>query len=111
MRAELEEYNRELEGQGLPTLALGIGLHRGVGVAALVGSRELMQFTLVGRVVNLAARVQDLTRGLDADLLVTRAVRDTLDSRFALRELRPASVRGIAGEVELFAVDGFDAGA
>jgi adenylate cyclase len=106
MRAELAAYNRELDAEGLPTLALGIGLHRGSGVAGLVGSRELMQFAFVGRIVNLAARVQDLTRSFQVDILLTRAVKDGLDPRFALRELAPTEVRGIAGPVEIFAVDG-----
>lgn len=73
-------------------------------MAALVGSRELMQFAFVGRIVNLAARVQDLTRRFQVDILLTRAVKDTLDPRFALRELPATPVRGIAGEVEIFAV-------
>jgi class 3 adenylate cyclase len=106
MRAELAAYNRELEAEQLPTLAIGIGLHRGSGVAGLVGSRELMQYAFVGRIVNLASRVQDLTRSFRVDILLTRAVKDTLDPRFELRELAPTAVRGIAGEVEIFAVDG-----
>jgi adenylate cyclase len=44
MRAELAEYNRELQKEGLPPLGIGIGLHRGVGVAGLVGSRDLFQY-------------------------------------------------------------------
>jgi len=111
MRAELAAYNRELEAEGLPTLALGIGLHRGAGVAGLVGSRELMQFAFVGRIVNLAARVQDLTRRLAADILLTRAVKETLDQRFELRTLAPTEIRGVEGAVEIFAVEGFRADA
>jgi adenylate cyclase len=111
MRAELAAYNRELEAERLPTLALGIGLHRGSGVAGLVGSRDLMQFAFVGRIVNLAARVQDLTRRFPADILLTRAVKETLDPRFELRTLAPTEVRGIAGSVEIFAVEGFSVGA
>lgn len=107
MREELADYNRELAAEGLPTLSVGIGLHRGSGVAALVGSRDLMQFTFVGRTVNLAARVQDLTRRFEVDILLTRAVKDTLDGRFELRELPATAVRGIEGEVEIFAVESF----
>jgi adenylate cyclase len=108
MRRALEDYNKELADQGLPSLALGIGLHRGTGVAGLVGCRELMQYAFVGRTVNLAARVQDLTRGTDADILVTEAVRDGLDPRFVLRPMAAASVRGIEQPVATWAVDRFD---
>jgi adenylate cyclase len=108
MRAELEDYNRELGKDGLPELGIGVGLHRGTGVAGLVGSRERMEYAFVGRTVNLAARVQDLTRQHPTDILITRAVQEGLDRRFVLRELPAAEVRGIAGAVEIFAVEGFD---
>ncbi len=104
MRAELEAYNGELAGEGLPRLRIGIGLHRGTGIAGLVGSRELMQFTVVGSVVNVAARVQALTREHDVDILVTTPVRDALDPRFALRPLPPSRLKGIAEPVATFAV-------
>ncbi len=107
MRRELIAYNRELDKEGLSPLSVGIGLHRGTGVAGLVGSRDLMQFAFVGRVVNLAARVQDLTRQYGADILLTRAVQETLDPRFELRPLPPTQVRGVAEAVEILAVERF----
>lgn len=110
MREALERYNDDLEREGLPRLAVGIGLHRGNGIAALVGSRDLMQFTFVGRIVNLAARIQEMTRRVDGDILVTRALRETLDHRFALRELSAVEVRGIQGPVAIHAVDSFQDG-
>jgi class 3 adenylate cyclase len=108
MRRALETYNRELTGDGLPELSLGAGVHRGVGVAGLVGSRDLMEFAVVGRVVNVAARVQDLTRGHDADVIVTAEVHEALDPRFRLRPLPPGEVKGVSKPLEIFAVDGFD---
>ncbi len=111
MREELAAYNRELEAQRLPRLAFGVGLHRGVGVAGLVGSRDLMQFTFVGRTVNLAARIQGLTRVHDTDILLTGVVRAALDPRFKVRELPATQVRGIVEPVPIFAADGFDSGA
>ncbi|TDJ04310.1 MAG: adenylate/guanylate cyclase domain-containing protein [Deltaproteobacteria bacterium] len=109
MREELSAYNRELEQEGLPTLSIGVGLHRGWGVAGLVGSRDLMQFAFVGRIVNLAARVQDLTRQYRVDILLTDAVRKTLDPRFKLRELPATPVRGVAEPVVIFAAESFEA--
>jgi adenylate cyclase len=110
MRDALADYSRELIADGLPPLAIGIGLHRGVGVAGLVGSKDLVQFTVVGSVVNVAARVQELTRTHAVEVLVTGPVRAALDPRFELRPLPPANVRGIAAPVEIFALAGFRAG-
>jgi adenylate cyclase len=104
MRAELARYNEELAAEGLPKLALGIGLHRGRGIAGLVGSSELMQFTVVGTVVNVAARVQALTREHGVDILLTPEVQAALDPRFALRELPPRALKGIGTPVRTFAL-------
>jgi len=107
MRAEIEAYNRELGTEGLSPLAIGVGVHRGVVVTGLVGSRELWQWSAVGRTVNLAARVQDLTREQGVDILLTEPVRKALDPRFALRELPPRPVRGIAAPVTTWALERF----
>jgi class 3 adenylate cyclase len=104
MRAELTAYNVELAQEGLPTLALGIGVHRGWGIAGLVGSHELMQFTVVGTVVTVAARVQTLTREHGVDVLITSAVQRALDPRFALRALPPSELKGIGEPVTTFAL-------
>jgi class 3 adenylate cyclase len=106
MQRELADYGEELTAAGLPVLRIGIGLHRGTGVAALVGSRELVQFAFVGRIVNVAARVQTLTRDLDASLIVTDAVRDTLAPTFRTRELPPTRVKGVERPLVIFALEG-----
>lgn len=104
MRAELAAYNAELAAEGLPKLAIGIGVHRGTGIAGLVGSPELMQFTVVGTVVSVAARVQALTREHKVDVLVTADAQRALDPRFALRALPPHALKGISEPVTTFAV-------
>jgi adenylate cyclase len=109
MRKALERYNSQLEAEGLPKLSFGVGIHRGVGVAGVVGSDHLMEFTVIGRVVNLAARVEQLTRTHQVDVLVTEDVQRTLDSRFSLRQLPASEVKGIAEPVVTFAVEGFGA--
>ena len=104
MRAELAAYNAELAAEGLPKLALAVGVHRGTGIAGLVGSPELMQFTVVGTVVSVAARVQTLTREDGVDILVTADAQRALDPRFALRALPPRVLKGISEPVATFAL-------
>jgi adenylate cyclase len=50
MRDALRECNAELARGGLPPLALGIGIHRGAGLAGMIGSRERREYSFVGRV-------------------------------------------------------------
>jgi adenylate cyclase len=104
MRAAIRGYNVELARAGLPALAVGIGIHRGPGLGGLVGSRERMEYAFVGRTVNVAARVQALTRTHKVDILVTEALRAELDARFALVPMPPERVKGIAEPVVTYAV-------
>jgi adenylate cyclase len=108
MRKELDEYNQELKAEGLPTLSIGIGLHRGTGIAGLVGSKELMEFAFVGRTVNIAARIQELTRHYPADIILTEALQKGLDPRFVLREQPPTQVKGVAKPITIYAVERFE---
>jgi adenylate cyclase len=107
MHAALAAHNRELAAVGLPPLAMGIGIHRGMVVAGVVGSAELQEFTVIGAVVNLASRVERLTRTEQAPILLTADVRATLDPRFVVQALPPLTVRGVAEPVATFRLDGF----
>jgi class 3 adenylate cyclase len=60
--------------------------------------------------VNVASRVEGLTRVHGADVLVTDAVRAHLDARFRLRSLPAADVKGLPDPLVTFAVDGFGDG-
>jgi adenylate cyclase len=103
-RVAIRDYNVELAREGLPPLTIGIGIHRGPGLAGLIGSRERMEFGFVGPTVNMAARVQTLTRTHDADILVTDALRAELDTKFVLTAMPPEMVKGIAEPVLTYAV-------
>jgi len=94
MRAALARYNRTLAQRGLPELQIGIGVHRGELLAGVMGNEELSKFGVVGDPINVAARVERLTRDLGVDLLVTEEVRRELDSRFQLRAMPAVPVKG-----------------
>jgi adenylate cyclase len=102
----IRAYNEELAREGLPPLGLGIGIHRGPGLAGMTGSRERREYGFVGRTVNLAARVQSLTRAHGVEILVTSAVRAGLGDAFALEAMPPERVKGIAEPVPTWAVRG-----
>ena len=104
MREAVARYNEELAHEGLPPLGIGIGIHRGAGLAGLIGSRERTEFAFVGPTVNIAARVQGLTRVHGADILVTEPVRAEIDTRFVVDAMPPEPVKGIAEPIATWAV-------
>jgi adenylate cyclase len=94
MRAALQRYNLTLLEKSMPALEIGIGIHRGEVLAGVMGNEELSKYGVVGDAINVASRVEQLTRELGVDLLITEAVRGDLDERFTLRAMPPASVKG-----------------
>jgi class 3 adenylate cyclase len=109
MQAAVDEHNAALATRGLAPLRMGIGIHRGVAIAGVIGSAELQEFTVIGTAVNLAARVERLTRMHGVPVLLTAAVRAHLDPRFVVRELPANPVRGMAEPVTTFSLEGFAA--
>lgn len=63
MHALQREINTRWAESGLPTFRLGLGLSTGAAAAALLGSAERLEYTLVGDTVNLSQRLQQLANG------------------------------------------------
>jgi class 3 adenylate cyclase len=106
MRASIRAYNAELVREGLPPIAIGIGIDHGTGLAGLLGSHARREYAFIGRPVNLAARLQALTRTHDVDILVSEALRTELDPGFILSPMPAAAVKGFAEPVLTYAVEG-----
>ena len=104
MRAAMAEYNSELARELDRPLAFGIGVHSGPGLAGFVGSSDRMDYDFIGHTVNVAARVQTLTRLHGVDILVTEAVRRELDERIVLDAMPAEPVKGIAEPIVTYAV-------
>jgi len=74
MLAALAAWNHERERAGQPPLRMGVGLHYGPVVLGDIGSRRSMAFATVGDTINVASRLQSLTRDLEATIVASRAL-------------------------------------
>jgi adenylate cyclase len=90
----------EVEGEWRP-LDTAVALHRGPVFYGNIGSADRLDFTVTGPAVNLAARVEPLSKETGRRLLLTKAVAELLEAR--LDPLGDFSFRGVAEPVEIFA--------
>lgn len=73
LQDEVERWNAKRERRGHVPLRLSVGVHYGPVVAANVGSAQRLEFTVVGDTVNIASRLETLTRALDCRIAVSDA--------------------------------------
>ena len=99
--AAIERMNAE---QKIPPTRIGIGLHAGTAVTGSVGSDERKEYTIIGDTVNLASRVEQLTKQYRAVLLVTDAVWQVVKGDFPGRPLDPVTVKGREEPVAIYAL-------
>ncbi len=108
MKSALARLNAELATEGLSPLAFGIGINTARIVAGNIGSSRRLNYSVVGDGVNVAARLQDLTRmsQFRADILVSAATLEAARGKYSVRSLGAAPVRGRDVPVDVFAVEG-----
>jgi len=100
------EFNRgEWEFCGWGELAAGIGIATGPAVVGYITARDRMQYTAIGAQVNLAARLEELTRELDAKILISEDTYELLEGAFPAQYVGRIAVRGFGEEVGVYAVD------
>lgn len=87
---------------GDDTIAIGIGLHAGSVILGNIGSRRKMDFTVIGRAVNAASRIESLTKEYSRTILLSSEVKSLSRRGYSFEPLGTASVKGISGGVEIF---------
>ncbi|MGH8186032.1 MAG: adenylate/guanylate cyclase domain-containing protein, partial [Steroidobacteraceae bacterium] len=104
----LRSLNEQFQQQGMAPLEIGVGIHSGAVVAGLIGPDNRVEYGVVGDAVNLASRVEALTKDLHATILVSREIAVQLGSTFALGRTASLSVKGRTQPVEVIEILGLD---
>jgi adenylate cyclase len=91
---------------GRAPLNYGIGVHVGDVMYGNIGSSTRLDFTVIGPAVNMASRLEALTKQLGKNVLLSRAFADLVQNDFDLERVGEYPVRGFNDPIELFAYHG-----
>ncbi|MBL8519033.1 MAG: HAMP domain-containing protein [Betaproteobacteria bacterium] len=97
----IRDLGRDLAAQGLPHPDVGVGINTSIAVAGNVGSPSRLNYTVLGDGVNLAARLEGLTKRYQVPIVAGESTRNAVDG-VVYRELDRVRVRGKTVPVHIF---------
>src|SRR5436305_3354374 len=106
MRREMPKLNAAWRAEGMQPLAFGIGINHGEAIVGNIGSHERLDPTVIGDAVNLASRLEALTRIYAVDILVGQSAAELVRDDFHFRSVARVQVKGKSEPVEVFTLVG-----
>ena len=106
MVARQEALNIRLNSQNLPTLRIGVGIHTGEVIAGQIGPDTRVEYDVTGEAVNVASRLEGLTKEMHTTILISDATAAWMGPGFTLGRAAELRVRGKAKPVKVVEVLG-----
>ncbi|MEY2480701.1 MAG: adenylate cyclase [Verrucomicrobiota bacterium] len=102
MRRELRALNEKWGAEKINPMKIGIGINHGEVLVGNIGSEERMDFTVIGDAVNLASRIEGLTRMYDVDILLGPSASELVADEYYVRSVARVQVKGRSEPVQIY---------
>ena len=102
MKRRLEQLNERLQAQGRKPFRHGIGIHTGAVLAGIIGSKERSSYALVGDTVNLASRIQGVTKEFSCDVILSQTTHDLITGSYQMEQLSAMKMKGKSQDVMVY---------
>jgi len=104
MRRALRKYNLARQTRGLSPIDNGIGITKGEAISGNIGSEQRMDYTVIGDTVNIASRLEGLTKNYEYKILVNEEVYREIKDKIPTVDLGFAQVKGKEGNVHIYGI-------
>ena len=104
MLARVDQWNAT-KAPGDPVLKIGVGIHTGQVTSGNVGSPDRLEYSVIGETVNLASRLEALTKDFKTPLVLSPATWEHIRAQFSTVSLGDAQVRGFTNAIPLYSVE------
>src|SRR5690606_8621225 len=98
----LKELREQFSNNGLPPIDMGIGLNSGEASVGNMGSTMVRNYTVMGDTVNLASRLEGITKQYGTKVIISNSTYEHVKDKFTCREVDQVKVKGKLEPVKIY---------